>query len=207
MLFLYFISLFALKRTLDILLSSIALLVLSPVFFFISTVLFFTIGTPVFFRQARPGKHGKIFHILKFRTMSNRKDSVGNLLPDEVRVTKLGSLLRRTSLDELPELFNVLKGDMSLVGPRPLLAEYLPLYSSFQARRHDVLPGITGWAQVNGRNSISWEKKFQLDVWYVDNHNVALDIYVLALTILKVFSFSGIDDGVGVGQSKFTGTN
>ena len=162
-------------------------------------------GMPVFFTQERPGKNGKIFKIIKFRTMLNDRDSNGNMLPDEERLTKFGTWLRNSSLDELPELFNVLKGDMSIVGPRPLLIQYLPLYSDHQARRHEVLPGITGWAQINGRNSITWDEKFNLDVWYVDNHNVFMDIKIILKTILKVINKSGIDDDIGVGQDKFTG--
>ncbi len=164
-----------------------------------------TMGTPIIFTQERPGKFGKIFKIIKFRTMLNDKDDHGNFLPDEERLTRFGIWLRNTSLDELPELINVLRGDMSIVGPRPLLIQYLPLYSDHQARRHDILPGITGWAQINGRNSITWDEKFNLDVWYVDNNNIFLDIKIIFKTFLKVLNKSGIDDDIGVGQEKFKG--
>ena len=162
-------------------------------------------GTPIIFTQRRPGKDGKIFNIIKFRTMLNDKDANGNYLPDEQRLTQLGIWLRNSSLDELPELINVLKGEMSIVGPRPLLIEYLPLYSDHQARRHDVLPGITGWAQINGRNALTWDEKFNFDVWYVDNHNILLDIKIILRTVSKVLDKSGIDDDIGVGQEKFKG--
>ena len=164
-------------------------------------------GSPVIFSQSRPGRNGKIFKIIKFRTMLNDEDGNGNLLPDEDRLTNFGTWLRNSSLDELPELFNVLKGDMSLVGPRPLLIEYLPLYSKHQATRHEILPGITGWAQINGRNSLTWDEKFNLDVWYVNNHTILLDIKILFKTVLKVLDKSGIDDGAGVGQEKFRGNS
>ncbi len=194
-----------LKNFFDILVSFFALIILLPVLLIISILIMKIMGMPVFFTQERPGKNGKIFKIIKFRTMLNDRDSNGNMLPDEERLTKFGTWLRNSSLDELPELFNVLKGDMSIVGPRPLLIQYLPLYSDHQARRHEVLPGITGWAQINGRNSITWDEKFNLDVWYVDNHNVFMDIKIILKTILKVINKSGIDDDIGVGQDKFTG--
>ena len=162
-------------------------------------------GFPLFFTHARPGKNGKIFKLIKFRTMLNSKDEYGQYLPDEKRLTKFGVWLRSTSLDELPELINVLMGDMSIVGPRPLLVEYLPLYSPSQARRHNVMPGITGWAQINGRNAITWDEKFKLDLWYVDNQNIFLDIKIIFITFLKVMKKSGIDDGFGVGQERFKG--
>ncbi len=162
-------------------------------------------GFPLFFTHSRPGKDGKIFKLIKFRTMLNSKDKFGQYLPDEKRLTKFGVWLRSTSLDELPEFINVLIGDMSIVGPRPLLVEYLPLYSASQAKRHNVLPGITGWAQINGRNSITWDEKFKLDLWYVDNQNIFLDIKIIFITFLKVMKKSGIDDGIGVGQEKFKG--
>lgn len=165
------------------------------------------LGVPVLFRQVRPGLHGKPFTIFKFRTMSDRRDPRGNLLPDTERLTHLGRFLRSASLDELPELFNVLKGDMSLVGPRPLLMEYLPLYTPEQARRHEVRPGITGWAQVNGRNAISWEEKFKLDVWYVDNQSFWLDLKILWLTLIKVFKREGISHEGQATMAKFTGSN
>ena len=164
------------------------------------------LGSPILFKQPRPGLHGNIFNLLKFRTMTNEYDSDGNLLHDSVRLTKFGKFLRSTSLDELPGLWNVIKGSMSLVGPRPLLIEYLPLYNSRQARRHDILPGITGWAQINGRNSITWDKKFDLDVWYVDNQSIWLDIKILWLTIKKVFSRDGINQKEHVTMDKFKGS-
>lgn len=164
------------------------------------------LGRPIFFRQTRPGLHGKPFQMLKFRTMTNERDEHGNLLPDAQRLTRFGRFLRATSLDELPELWNVLKGDMSLVGPRPLLMEYLPLYSERQARRHEVRPGITGWAQVNGRNALSWEEKFELDVWYVENRSFWLDIRILVLTLWKVIRREGISHGDEATMHKFTGS-
>ena len=175
------------KRILDILLSAAGLLALSPVLAVVALAILVSEGRPVLFRQMRPGFRGQPFEMLKFRTMSNRLGPDGRPLPDDQRLTPLGSFLRATSLDELPELWNVLRGEMSLVGPRPLLMQYLPLYSPEQARRHDVRPGLTGWAQVNGRNAISWEEKFRLDVWYVDNRSFWLDVKILALTIVKVF--------------------
>lgn len=163
------------------------------------------LGAPVFFTQVRPGLNGKPFRMVKFRTMTDAKDADGNLLPDDVRLTKFGQFIRSTSLDELPELWNVLKGEMSLVGPRPLLMEYLPLYSEEQARRHEIRPGITGWAQVNGRNAISWEDRFKLDVWYVDHQNFLLDCKIGLLTIAKVFVREGISAQGEATMSKFTG--
>lgn len=163
------------------------------------------LGSPVFFRQARPGLGGKPFEMIKFRTMREAVDAEGNLLPDAARLPPLGRFLRSTSLDELPELLNVLKGDMSLVGPRPLLLEYIPLYSRKQARRHEVRPGITGWAQINGRNAISWEQKFALDVWYVDNHNLWLDLKIIGLTIYRVLKRENISEAGEATMSKFTG--
>ncbi len=159
---------------------------LSPLLVAVALAIRVVLGSPVLFRQQRPGRDGAPFTILKFRTMSDRRTRTGNLLPDEDRLTRLGRFLRRTSLDELPELFNVLRGDMSLVGPRPLLMEYLPLYSPEQRRRHEVRPGITGWAQVNGRNALTWEDKFRFDTWYVEHHHLALDLKVLAMTVGKV---------------------
>ena len=175
------------KRILDILLSAAGLLALSPVLAVVALAILVSEGRPVLFRQVRPGFRGQPFEMLKFRTMSTRLGPDGRPLPDDQRLTPLGRFLRATSLDELPELWNVLRGEMSLVGPRPLLMQYLPLYSAEQARRHDVRPGLTGWAQVNGRNAISWEEKFRLDVWYVDNRSFWLDVKILALTIVKVF--------------------
>ena len=196
-----------LKRVFDIFAAFSALLLLSPVLLIISLLILFIMGSPIIFSQSRPGKKGKIFKIIKFRTMLNDSDEHGNLLPDEDRLTKFGTWLRKSSLDELPELFNVLRGDMSLVGPRPLLIEYLPLYSDYQSRRHHVLPGITGWAQINGRNSLTWDEKFSLDIWYVDNQSLWLDIKIIFQTVLKVLDKSGIDDGLGVGQEKFKGNH
>lgn len=193
------------KRVFDILIAFIALIILSPILLIISFFILIRMGTPIIFTQRRPGKDGKIFNIIKFRTMLNDKDANGNYLPDEQRLTQLGIWLRNSSLDELPELINVLKGEMSIVGPRPLLIEYLPLYSDHQARRHDVLPGITGWAQINGRNALTWDEKFNFDVWYVDNHNILLDIKIILRTVSKVLDKSGIDDDIGVGQEKFKG--
>ena len=164
------------------------------------------LGSPVFFRQERPGLHGKIFRLMKFRTMTDQRDDKGNLLPDAVRLTPFGKWLRSTSLDELPELLLVLKGDMSLVGPRPLLVQYLPLYNKEQARRHDVRPGLTGWAQINGRNAISWEQKFALDVWYVDHQNLWLDIKILFLTVWRVFNRHGISAANEATMPVFTGS-
>lgn len=196
---------FILKRLFDFFTASLILLFVSPIFLLVSVLIFLFIGFPIFFIQPRPGLNGEIFPVFKFRTMSNLMDVNGQLLSDEKRLTKLGSLLRKLSLDELPQLINVLRGEMSLVGPRPLLVEYLPLYSAEQSRRHNVLPGITGWAQINGRNSLSWEEKFKLDVWYVDNYSFFLDLKILFLTIKKIFIREGISaDGVAT-MNKFTG--
>ncbi|MBG0787221.1 MAG: sugar transferase [Anaerolineaceae bacterium] len=180
------------KRFFDLLLASLALILLSPVLLIVSILVAIKLGFPILFRQSRPGLQGQIFTIYKFRTMKDATDSKGNALPDDRRLTKFGKLLRSTSLDELPELFNVIKGDMSIVGPRPLLIQYLPLYSTEQTRRHDVLPGITGWAQVNGRNAITWQEKFKLDVWYVDHWTFWLDLKILALSLVKVLKREGI---------------
>ena len=180
------------KRLFDLIIASLAALILSPIMLLVSVSVAVDLGFPILFRQKRPGYHGEIFTIYKFRTMKDNKDSQGNLLPDANRLSKLGRFLRSTSLDELPELFNIIKGDMSLVGPRPLLIEYLPLYNQEQARRHDVIPGITGWAQVHGRNALNWEQKFELDVWYVDHWSFWLDIKILALTVVKVLKREGI---------------
>src|SRR5690625_356057 len=194
------------KRLLDIVAAGLGLLVLSPLLLFIAWRIRATMGSPVLFKQQRPGLHGKPFTMLKFRTMRDALDHDGNPLPDAKRITKLGRFLRSSSLDELPELWNVLKGEMSLVGPRPLLMEYLPLYNARQARRHEVRPGITGWAQVNGRNAISWEEKFDLDVWYVDNQSIFLDIKILCLTVARVASRQGISHAGEATMSKFTGS-
>lgn len=180
------------KRLIDVVISVVLLIFLAPVFLGLGLLVRFSLGSPVLFKQVRPGLNGKPFMMYKFRTMTDERDEHGRLLPDEQRLTKVGRFLRSTSLDELPELFNVLKGDMSLVGPRPLLMEYLPLYTPEQARRHEVRPGITGWAQVNGRNAISWEQKFKYDVWYVDNRSFWLDLKILWMTFLTVLRREGI---------------
>lgn len=193
------------KRLLDMALSSIGLLLLSPVIAVISVLIWRQMGAPVLFRQMRPGLHGKPFEMIKFRTMRHAQDAEGNVLPDVERLTRLGRFLRSSSLDELPELWNVLKGDMSLVGPRPLLMEYLPLYSPEQARRHEVRPGVTGWAQINGRNAISWDEKFALDVWYVDNRSLWLDLKIIGRTIRKVVKRDGISAAGEATMSKFEG--
>ncbi len=194
------------KRAFDIVASAGGLLALSPVLVVVAGLIRFNLGSPILFRQVRPGLHGKPFLMVKFRTMRDALDEQGNPLPDELRLTALGRFLRSSSLDEFPELWNVLKGDMSLVGPRPLLMEYLPLYSPEQARRHDARPGVTGWAQVNGRNALSWEDKFKLDVWYVDNQSFWLDIKILFLTVKKVLVRDGISAEGEATMSKFTGS-
>lgn len=181
-----------LKRTFDFMAALFAIIVLSPLIIVLALLVRLFLGSPVLFSQTRPGLHGQPFTVYKFRSMTDEKNAIGELLPDEIRLTRFGQFLRRSSLDELPQLFNVLKGDVSLVGPRPLLMEYLPLYSSEQARRHLVRPGITGWAQVNGRNAISWERKFELDVWYVDHQSFLLDMKILFLTVKKVLVKEGI---------------
>ncbi len=183
------------KRAVDLLLASLAIAILSPLVLAVAVLVRILLGRPVLFRQRRPGLHGVPFTCLKFRTMEEAGDFAGNLLPDADRLTRLGSFLRRTSLDELPEFWNVLKGDMSLVGPRPLLPEYLPRYNAHQRRRHEVKPGITGWAQVNGRNALTWEQKFELDVWYVDHKSLPLDLKILWLTLLSVLRRQGIHHG------------
>jgi lipopolysaccharide/colanic/teichoic acid biosynthesis glycosyltransferase len=194
------------KRLFDIFAAICGLLFLTPVIVIVTWKIRNKHGSPVLFRQTRPGKDGKPFEIIKFRTMRDARDAEGNSLPDAERMTPFGQFLRSTSLDELPELWNVLKGDMSLVGPRPLLMEYLPLYSEEQYRRHEVRPGVTGWAQVNGRNAISWEEKFKLDVWYVDNRSFWLDLKILLLTVKKVLIRDGIAGEGEVTMSKFTGS-
>ncbi len=182
----------ATKRLLDITLSCIAIIILSPIMLIAALVVFFNLGSPILFRQTRAGLNGKSFTVLKFRTMLDASGADGKPLPDEKRLTPTGRALRASSLDELPQFFNVLVGDMSLVGPRPLPVAYLPRYSPRQARRHEVKPGITGWAQVNGRNDLSWEEKFDLDVWYVDNWSLALDLRILVMTVIKAFRREGI---------------
>jgi len=195
------------KRLFDFIASAVGLLLLAPVIAVVAFQIRRKLGSPVLFRQVRPGKDGKPFEMIKFRTMSDATDQEGNPLPDSERMTPFGSFLRSTSLDELPELWNVLKGDMSLVGPRPLLMEYLPLYSKEQYRRHEVRPGITGWAQVNGRNTISWEERFKLDVWYVDNRSFWLDLKIMYLTVKKVLVRDGVTAEGEATMSKFTGSD
>lgn len=195
------------KRLLDILLSGIALVFLCPIFIFVAILVRVKLGSPVIFKQLRPGKNEKVFPMYKFRTMTDEKDSDGNLLPDEIRLTKFGKLLRSTSLDELPELWNIIKGDMSIVGPRPLLVDYLPLYNFKQKKRHSVKPGLTGLAQVNGRNAISWEEKFNLDCKYVENVTFVEDMKIFFLTIKKVFVREGISAEEHVTIEKFEGNS
>ncbi len=195
------------KPVIDFVLALVGFLFLSPVFVLVMIGLFFANDGKPFFFQLRPGKNGKIFKIIKFKTMTDKKDENGNLLPDADRLTKIGSFVRKTSLDEIPQLLNVIKGDMSLVGPRPLLPKYLELYNDFQRRRNEVKPGITGWAQVNGRNSISWEKKFEYDVWYVDNVSFLLDIKILIMTVLKVVKSEGINEQGLATSNEFKGNN
>tara|TARA_R100001039_G_scaffold7889_1_gene3739 strand:- start:720 stop:1319 length:600 start_codon:yes stop_codon:yes gene_type:complete len=194
------------KRAMDSIVALAALVLLSPVFVVLCFLIRRKLGSPVFFRQVRPGIDGRPFNMVKFRTMTDERGSDGELLPDDQRLTALGAWLRSTSLDELPELFNVLKGDMSLVGPRPLLMEYLSLYNERQARRHEVRPGITGWAQINGRNALSWEEKFELDVWYVDNRSVWLDIKILFKTVFQVLKQDGISHSGEATMPRFTGS-
>lgn len=194
-----------LKPLIDCIISIFAILLLIPVIVVISLILFINNDGKLFFKQGRPGKNGKIFNVVKFKTMSDKRDPVGNLLPDAVRLTPTGNFIRKTSLDELPQLINVLKGDMSLIGPRPLLIKYLPLYSIEQARRHEVKPGITGWAQVNGRNAITWQQKFEYDVWYVDNMSFLLDMKILWLTLKKVIKREGINQAGQATAEPFKG--
>jgi len=195
------------KRIIDFFASLIGLIVLSPLFIVVTIALFFANQGKPFFFQSRPGKGERIFKIVKFKTMNDKKDENGNLLSDAERLTKIGSFVRKTSLDEIPQLINVLKGDMSLIGPRPLLVQYLPLYNETQKRRHEVRPGITGWAQINGRNAISWQQKFEYDVWYVDNISLWLDIKILFLTIKKVFVREGISQEGQATTTYFTGND
>ena len=194
------------KRLFDFLISGSILLIIWPIIFVIALFLHFSNhGAGAFFTQARPGKNGKIFKVIKFKTMTDEKDANGKLLPDAQRLTKVGKFIRSTSLDELPQLINVLKGDMALIGPRPLLPEYLPLYSKEQARRHEVRPGITGWAQVHGRNAIGWQEKFRLDVWYVDHCSLAVDLRIIWLTIMKVVKREGISSATSATMEPFKG--
>lgn len=196
------------KRLLDIVISFIALICLSPILIVVTIWLHFANkGAGAFFLQERPGKNAKIFKIIKYKTMTDERDENGNLLPDEARLTKVGKFVRSTSIDELPQLINVLKGDMSLIGPRPLLIQYLPLYSEEQARRHNVRPGITGWAQCHGRNAISWKEKFDLDVWYVDNISLITDLKIICITIKKVLRRSGISSTSSATMEPFNGNN
>jgi len=195
------------KRLIDVLLTIFGMLLLAPFFMVLIILIRVKLGGPVFFVQLRPGMNGKPFRMIKFRTMTDARDAEGGLLPDAKRLTPFGTFLRSTSLDELPELWNVLKGDMSLVGPRPLLMEYMPLYSPEQMRRHEVRPGISGWAQVNGRNALSWEEKFDHDVWYVDHHSAKLDMRILLMTVRKVLCRDGISQSGEATMSKFTGSD
>lgn len=194
-----------LKRLLDIIIASVALILLSPLYAFVAYKVKKNLGSPVLFRQVRPGLHGKPFEMIKFRTMTDERDPQGNLLPNEQRLPKFGKMLRATSLDEMPELWNVIKGDMSIVGPRPLLMDYLPLYNEEQAKRHHVRPGMTGYAQVNGRNSISWEEKFKLDTWYVENQSIWLDFKIMFQTVKKVLVKEGINQSEEVTMTRFMG--
>ena len=195
-----------LKRLLDIIIASIALILLSPLYFYVAHKVKKNLGSPVLFRQVRPGLHGKPFEMIKFRSMKDAVDAQGNSLPDSERLTPFGKMLRSSSLDEMPELWNVIKGDMSIVGPRPLLMEYLPLYNQEQAKRHLVRPGMTGHAQVNGRNAISWEEKFKLDTWYVENQSVWLDFKIMLKTVKKVLAKDDINEVGEATMTKFTGT-
>ena len=195
-----------LKRVLDIIIASIALILLSPLYAFVAYKVKKNLGSPVLFRQVRPGLNGKPFEMIKFRTMKDAADAQGNPLPDSERLTPFGKMLRSTSLDEMPELWNVIKGDMSVVGPRPLLMEYLPLYNAEQAKRHNVRPGMTGHAQVNGRNAIGWEEKFKLDTWYVENQSTVLDFKIMLKTVQKVIAKDDISAEGEATMTKFTGT-
>jgi lipopolysaccharide/colanic/teichoic acid biosynthesis glycosyltransferase len=195
-----------LKSLLDKTFALTLILLFLPLYIVISLLVFFKMGSPILFRQRRPGLNEKIFEIYKFRTMTNNRDSHGDLLPDDERLQGLGKFIRTTSLDELPQLFNILKGDMSFVGPRPLLIEYLPLYTSEQQKRHWVKPGITGWAQVNGRNTISWEEKFKYDTWYIDNQTLLLDIKIIWMTVQKTIKRSDITSNTSSTMEKFTGS-
>lgn len=199
---------FFLKRLIDFIVVFGVLVIIWPILLIMTLWLHFANrGAGAFFTQERPGQYGKIFKVIKFKTMTDERDENGDLLPDEKRLTKIGKFIRSISVDELPQLFNVLKGDMSLIGPRPLLPQYLPLYSKEQARRHEVRPGITGWAQVNGRNAISWTKKFELDVWYVDHCSFLLDLKIIFLTVKKVFVREGISSDTSVTMEPFIGNN
>jgi undecaprenyl phosphate N,N'-diacetylbacillosamine 1-phosphate transferase len=198
---------FFFKRCFDFWLGLIVFIILSPILLLVTFALFFANHGKPFFLQTRPGKNERLFKIIKFKTMSDKKDVDGNLLPDEKRLTKIGAFVRKTSVDEIPQLLNVLKGDMSLIGPRPLLLEYLPLYNEFQKQRHYIKPGITGWAQINGRNAISWEQKFEFDVWYVHNVSFLLDLRIVFLTLKKVFISEGISQKGQATMEAFKGNN
>lgn len=195
------------KRILDIISSLLAIIILSPLLAVTAVLVKTKLGSPVLFKQERPGKDEKIFTLMKFRTMTDERDENGELLPDEVRLTKFGKFLRSTSIDELPELFNILKGDMSVIGPRPLLVEYIPRYNEHQHRRHEVRPGLSGWAQVNGRNTVSWEDKFNMDVHYVDNYSFAMDVKILFMTVLNVLKKEGISSETSATMEVFMGTS
>lgn len=195
------------KRILDIISSLLAIIILSPLIAVTAVLVKTKLGSPVLFKQERPGKDEKIFTLMKFRTMTDERDENGELLPDEVRLTKFGKFLRSTSIDELPELFNILKGDMSVIGPRPLLVEYIPRYNEHQHRRHEVRPGLSGWAQVNGRNTVSWEDKFDMDVHYVDNYSFAMDVKILFMTVLNVIKKEGISSETSATMEVFMGTS
>lgn len=193
------------KPTIDVAVAAVAFVLFLPLFVVVCILLIIANNGKPFFLQQRPGKNGKIFKVIKFKTMNDRKDSDGRLLPDSVRLTPVGSFVRKTSLDEIPQLLNVIKRDMSLIGPRPLMISYLPLYNEQQRKRHDVLPGITGWAQVNGRNAISWKQKFEFDVWYVEHMSFALDVKILMLTVVKVFKSEGISSATSATMEPFLG--
>lgn len=193
------------KRFLDLIVSLVAFSLLLPLFIVVTALLYIANQGKPFFVQQRPGKNGRIFRLVKFKTMNDKKDAAGNLLSDAERLTAVGKFIRKTSLDEIPQLINVIKGEMSLIGPRPLLVEYLPLYNSTQKRRHDVRPGITGWAQVNGRNAIGWKEKFELDVWYVDNMSFLLDCKIIIFTLMKVVKSEGVSQQGHVTMTKFEG--
>lgn len=195
------------KRILDLFAALLGLLLLAPLIISLAILIRLKLGSPILFTQTRPGLYGKPFRMIKFRTMTDARDANGELLPDSIRLTPFGKFLRSSSLDELPELWNVLKGNMSLVGPRPLLMEYLPRYTSEQARRHDARPGITGWAQINGRNAISWEEKFTLDVWYVDNRSLLLDFKIILFTLSKIFKKENIEHSTPEELARFKGSN
>jgi lipopolysaccharide/colanic/teichoic acid biosynthesis glycosyltransferase len=193
------------KRVFDLMVVLVLGIPLFPIFLLVLVLLTINNSGSPFFFQKRPGLNGRIFFVIKFKTMNEARDASGNLLSDEERLTTLGSIIRKTSLDEIPQLINVLKGEMSLIGPRPLLTEYLPLYSALQARRHEVMPGITGWAQVNGRNLVNWKERFQMDVWYVDNIGFLLDLKIILLTVYKIFKSEGISSGTSATMEKFKG--